>query len=120
MPNEKNKKSVFNRLFSLDGIKILSGYITPDSYFDVYIDTDKGKESKNIDILPEKSKRSKANCTSKYLRKNIQYNISFSLNHMIKLEPGFEAEVIIKKGTTNYKLNSLNPIIELNRKRLYN
>ena len=32
----KNKKSLFNRLFSLDGTKILSGYIAPDSYFDAY------------------------------------------------------------------------------------
>ena len=102
----------------MDGTKILSGYIAPDSYFDIYAEVE--KESTNIDVSPVMSQLTKMNHASKYLRKNIQYNINFSLNHMIKLEPGFEAEVIIKKGTTNYKLNSLNPIIELNRKRLYN
>ena len=35
---------------------------------------------------------------------------------MIKLEPGFEAEVIITKGENNYKLNSLTPTIELTGK----
>ena len=32
----KNKKSIFNRLFTFDGTKILSGYISPDS-FSIYI-----------------------------------------------------------------------------------
>ena len=36
----KNKRSIFNRLFTLDGTKILSGYITPDSYFDIYAEID--------------------------------------------------------------------------------
>ena len=44
-----NKKSIFNRLFTFDGTKILSGYITPDSYFDIYAEIEK-ENNKNIDI----------------------------------------------------------------------
>jgi len=110
----KNQKSVFDRLFTLDGTKILSGYITPDSYFDIYVEVE--KESTNIDVSPAMSQLLKMNHASKYLRKNIQYNINFLLNHMIKLEPGSGAEVTITKGTTNYILNAQNPTIELTGK----
>ena len=110
----KNKKSVFNRLFTLDGTKILSGYIAPDSYFDIYAEVE--KESTNIDVSPAMSQLTKMNHASKYLRKNIQYNINFLLNHMIKLEPGSGAEVTITKGTTNYILNAQNPTVELTGK----
>ena len=110
----KNQKSVFDRLFTLDGTKILSGYITPDSYFDIYVEVE--KESTNIDVSPAMSQLTKMNHASKYLRKNIQYNINFLLNHMIKLEPGSGAEVTITKGTTNYILNAQNPTVELTGK----
>ena len=110
----KNKKSVFNRLFTLDGTKILSGYIAPDSYFDIYAEIE--KESTNIDVSPAMSQLIKMNHASKFLRKNIQYNINFLLNHMVKLEPGLDAEVTITKGTTNYILNAQNPTVELTGK----
>ena len=113
----KNRKSIFNRLFTLDGTKILSGYIAPDSYFDIYVEINKETESTNIDVSPVMSQQTKMNHASKYLRKNIQYNINFALNHMIKLEqPGSDVEVTITKGENNYKLNSLNPTVELTGK----
>jgi len=98
----KNRKSIFNRLFTFDGTKILSGYVAPDSYFDIYVEINKEKESTNIDVSPIMSQQTKMNHASKYLRKNIQYNINFSLNHMIKLEQtGLDIEVTITKGENN-------------------
>ena len=46
----KNKKSLFNRLFNLGGEKILSGYLAPDSYVDVYAEIDKDTDA--IEINP--------------------------------------------------------------------
>ena len=47
----KNKKSIFNRLYSLDGTKILSGYLDANSYFDIYAEI---KDEKNTIInLPQ-------------------------------------------------------------------
>ena len=48
----KNKKSIFNNLFTLDGTKILSRYMTPDSYFDIYTEVVHENEDTNIKINP--------------------------------------------------------------------
>ena len=72
----KNKKSLLNRLFSLDGTRIISGYITPDSCFDIYAEID-DKENTNIEISHFMTDVLQKNNTAKYLRKNIQYTINF-------------------------------------------
>ena len=36
--NCKDKKSIFNRFLSLKGTKTISGYISPNSYFDIFIE----------------------------------------------------------------------------------
>ena len=93
----KNKKSIFNRLFSLDGTKILSGFIAPDSYFDGYAEIkDDTKKEIDISILMEKELGTRNN--AKYLKKGVEYKINFELNHLIKLEPGFNANIQITDG----------------------
>ena len=101
----KNKKSLFNRLFSIDGTKIISGYITPDSYFDIYIEI--GLDQKNeINISPIMTDELETNNAAKYLRKDVNYTINFKLNHMVKLDPTFNAEIIITNGESSIIINS--------------
>jgi len=101
----KNKQSIFNRLFTLDGTKILSGYITPDSYFDIYAEINKENDNV-IDISPILKDMIILTNTAKYIKKNKEYTINFDANHMVKLEPGSKAKVTITNGRTTSKLNS--------------
>ena len=105
----KNKKSIFNLLFSFDGTKIVSGYIAPDSYFDIYVEINDDKNT-NIDISPIKIEILDTNNSAKYLRKDVQYSINFELNHMVKLDPSFNAEVTLRNEKTNIHLNEQNPV----------
>ena len=82
----KNKKSIFNRLFSFEGTKIVSGYITPDSYFDIYVEV-KNDTNKVINLSPIMDEF-RTNNNAKYLKKDVEYKINFELNHLIKLELG--------------------------------
>ena len=108
----KNKKSVFNRLFPLDGTKILSGFITPDSYFDGYAEIkDDTKKEIDISILMDKMLGTRNN--AKFLKKGVEYKINFELNHLIKLEPGFNANIQITDGQTTTSLNSQKPTVKI-------
>ena len=107
----KNKKSIFNRLFSLDGTKILSGYLTPDSYFDIYIEVkDDTSNSINLSSVMEEFRTTN---TAKYLKKDVEYKINFALNHLIKLEPAFNAEIKITNGQTSSTINTKNPTVDI-------
>jgi hypothetical protein len=108
----KNKKSVFNRLFPLDGTKVLSGYIAPDSYFDAYAEiVDDTKKEIDISLLMENDLPFRNN--AKYLKKDVEYKINFDLNHLIKLEPGFDATIAITDGQTTTSLSSKYPTVKL-------
>ena len=108
----KNKKSIFDRLFTFDGTKILSGYITPDSYFDVYAEIEK-ENNKNIDIYSFTVNDIKIENSAKYLKKDVEYNLNFYVNHLIRLEPVNDVEITITNGQTTSKLNKDNPITEI-------
>ena len=45
----KNKKSIFNIIITLDGTKLLSGYLDYNSYLDIYVEID-DEEDTNISI----------------------------------------------------------------------
>ena len=108
----KNKKSVFNRLFPLDGTKVLSGYIAPDSYFDAYAEiVDDTTKEIDISLLMENDLPFRNNV--KYLKKDFEYKIHFNLNHLIKLEPGFDATIAITDGQTITSLSSKYPTVKL-------
>lgn len=114
----KNKKSIFNRLFTFDGTKILSGYIAPDSYFDIYAEIDNDKTIVDMNTLMnyEFDEGLKLNNNAKYLKKDKTYTLNFELNHMVKLEPGFDAEVTITNGQTTIKLSPNLPYREISGK----
>ena len=107
----KNRKSLINRLFNFNGEKIITGYITPNSYFDIYIEID--KDTNSIDINPVLISRLKVDSTAKYLRKDIQYKMNFHANHLIKLEPGYNAHITITNGQTTSSINPDEPTTEI-------
>ena len=114
----KNKKSIFNRLFTFDGTKIVSGYIAPDSYFDIYAEIDNGSTIVDMNTLMnyEFDNGLKLNNNAKYLKKDVTYTLNFELNHMVKLEPGFDAEVTITNGQITSKLSPNLPFTEISGK----
>ena len=108
----KNKKSILNRPFSLDGTKVISGYLIPDSYIDVYVEVDDDK-NKMIDISLLFSEDGGNNNGAKYLKKDVEYKINFFLNHLIKLEPGFNAQITINNGQTSSIIDIEKPTVVL-------
>ena len=100
----KNKTSLFNRLFSLNGTKIISGYIAHDSEFDIYAEI-QNDENTFINVSHIITQDSESKNNAKYLKKNIKYTINFFLNHLIKLEPGFDVEIVITNGKNSSIIN---------------
>ena len=74
--NLKNKKSIFNRLIQLNKNKLITGYISDNSLLDIYLEKD--NDNKDIYLSDFKNR--------KYLKKGIEYQIHFNLNHLIRLE----------------------------------
>ena len=105
----KDKKSIFNRLFTFKGTKILSGYLTPNSYFDVYLEMN--DNSKKIKISP--AFEGGVNSASKYIKKDIEYTVDFTVEHMVKIEVVENVEVTIYNDETNIKLDSKKPVQEI-------
>ena len=103
--NCKDKKSIFNRLFTFKGTKILSGYLTHNSYFDIYLEFN-DEDNKKIKI--SKVLKDTINSASKYLKKDVEYDVDFTLEHMVKIEPGKNVEVTIYNDEETIKLNSIN------------
>ncbi len=47
---------------------------------------------------------------AKFLKKDIEYTFNFTVDHLFKLEPGFDAEIIISNNkNNNIKLSKENP-----------
>ena len=103
----KNKISLFNRLFNLEGTKFLAGYIAPDSYFDIYAEIN-DNTSDVINLFPIYGNSICSRNTAKYLKKGVKYKINFDLDHMIKLEPGFDAKIRITNELVN-RIIIINP-----------
>ena len=109
--NCKGKKSAFNRPMSLKDTKLLTGYLSHNSYFDIYLDFDYDNDNK-IRISP--LSKIINNSTSKYLKQKVEYIIDFTANHLVKLDPAFNAKVTIFSENEEPKiLNSENPICEI-------
>ena len=108
----KNKTSLFNRLFSLNGTKIISGYIAHDSEFDIYAEI-QNDENTFINVSHIITQDSESKNNAKYLKKNIKYTINFFLNHLIKLEPGFDVEIVITNGKNSSIINKKKPTAEI-------
>jgi len=108
----QDKKSLFNRLWSLDGTRIISGYLTPDSYYDVYAEI-QNDENHVINLSPVMVEGFGYSNNAKYLKKDIEYTLNFDLDHLIKLEPGFNAEIVITNKTQTFTINPQNPTVSV-------
>ena len=98
----KDKQSIFNRFFTLNGTKILSGYFSPNSYFDIYLEYNDNSENIKISKLFKDT----INSASKYIKKDIEYTFDFDLDHMVKIQPGKNIEVTIYNDEDTIILNS--------------
>ena len=98
--NLTNKKSIFNRLIKLNNNQIITGYIGDNSLLDMYFE----KDNNNSDIYLSDFKN------RKYIKKGIEYQIHFDLNHLIKLEfsNDTDIEIIIYNENTKIILNNRN------------
>jgi len=108
----KNKKSVFNRLFNFRDTKVISGYISPESYFDIYVEVEK-ENNDVIDIYSYTYEKLKIENNAKYLKKGVKYTLNFFVNHLIKLDPGFATEITITNGQTISRLTPEKPVTEI-------
>ena len=91
-------KSIINKLVQLNKNQIITGYLSANSLIDIYLEKD--NDNKDIYLTEFKNR--------KYLKKGIEYEIHFSLNHLVKLEPQFNAEIIIYNENTKIILNNKN------------
>ena len=96
--NLKTKKIIFNKLIQLNKNQLITGYLSSNSLIDIYFEKD--DDNKDIYLWDFKNR--------KYLKKGIEYQIHFKLNHLIKLEPQFNAEIIIYKKDIKIILNNKN------------
>ena len=78
-----------NKIYRLEGTKLISGFYGPNSLYDAYFDFDDNGKILINDLL------SYFNNTAKYLKKDMEYNICFTADHLIKLEPGLNATISI-------------------------
>ena len=108
----KNKKSLFNRLFNLEGTKILAGYIAPDSYFDIYAEINDNTRE-DINLFPVETGDVFNSRNTRYLKKGVEYKINFELDHLIKLDPEFEAEIRISNGDFDKTINPQKPTSQI-------
>ena len=105
----ENKKSILNKIYNFKGTKLITGYWGHNSYLDIYIELD---NTKNITL--SSLMKGSLNCASKYLKKNIEYTLDFNVEHLVKLDPEFNAKIIIYDDLgNNFIINSENPTVEI-------
>ena len=105
--NSQNLKSAFNKMINFKTDRFLTGYLSTNSYFDIYFEYD--DNSTNIDISASMEEVNLKNA-GKYLKKNKEYNLNFIADHLVKLEYGNGATVSIYDGNKIIAtLNQENP-----------
>ena len=113
--NCEDKQSIFNRLFTFKGTKILSGYLSSNSYMDIYLELN--DDSRKIKISPIIN--GTFNSASKYIKKGEIYTIDFTVDHMVKIEILDNIQVTIYNDNSTIKLNSENPNAEIKGNKYY-
>ena len=96
--NLQKKEVIFNRIIQLNKNQLITGYLSTNSLLDIYLEKD--DDNKDIYLSDFKNR--------KYLKKGIEYQIHFKLNHLIKLEPQFNAEIKIYNENIKIILNNKN------------
>ena len=71
-----NKISLFNKLFPFEGTKLISGYKTPNSYYDIYVDL-----VDNYNITLSSLTKGLFSNAAKYLYKKREYTLDFYADH---------------------------------------
>ena len=107
--NCEDKKSIFNRFLSLKGTKTISGYISPNSYFDIFIELNHNDNKIILSPLFKDSTKS----ASKYIIKDKEYIIDFFIEHMVKIKPVQNIKVIIFNDINEIVLNAERPTAEI-------
>ena len=108
--NCKNKKSILNRIYNLEGTKLITGYLGHNALLDIYIDINDNNNSIKLSSLMNNP----FNNGAKYLKKDKEYSLDFNADHLVKLEPGFNAEIYIYDNNGyNRKINSQNPTTKI-------
>ena len=101
----ENEKSILNQLTNLKKNKLYSGFLDLQTLYDIYIDID---NEENIIKMQEED--NSFNNLIKLFKSNINYILDFEVHHLIKLDPNFNAEVILTDSKKTIKLNNNNPI----------
>ena len=104
MKTYENEKSIVNKLFNLESNKLYSGFKDYQSLYDVYIDIDN-----EDNIVKMQQEDNPFNNLMKLFKTNINYILYFEVNHLIKLDPNFNAEVTITDSEKTIILNKNNP-----------
>ena len=100
----ERKDSLMNKISSFKNNEILSLYLTYNSILDIYFEI--GNNKTDINLFPETI--NKFNNGAKYLKKDVGYNFNFAVDHLFKLEPGFDAEVNIQNNKNKITLSKNN------------
>ena len=102
MKTSEGKKSLFNSIYSLSNNRSIIGYFADESLFYLYVEIDDGNEDTVINV-PNYNSNSyyKNQNVGKYLKTGIEYNLNFTVDHLFKLEPGFDATVTIYDEQNN-------------------
>ena len=105
----EGKRSLFDKIFSFENNKIITGYFSDNSLFNLYVEIE--DESQIINYLPSCSYYSDLDTkhAAKYLKSDVEYQLNFTVDHLIKLEPGFNAEVEVYNSNNRIILNSKKP-----------
>ena len=100
----ENEKSMLNKLFSLDSNKLFSGYLDYETLYDIYIDIDNEDNIVKMQIEDNSFKG-----LIKLFKPNINYKLDFEVNHLIKLDLNFDAQITITDSEKSIILNKNNP-----------
>ena len=106
MKTFQGKKSLFNSCYSLNNNRSLVGHFSDESLFYLYVEIDEGEEDTIINTLPISptyyyDDRYNNKNVGKYLKTGIEYSLNFTVDHLFKLEPGFDATVSIYDDKNN-------------------
>ena len=115
LKNSEDLKPSFNKIINFKNDKFLTGYLGSNSYFEIYFEVDDNSTSIDLSQLMEETFKS----TGRYIKKNIEYTINFTADHMAKLEYGDNAQVSIYDGNAiKATLDENKPTAEIQGKNL--
>ena len=107
----EKEKSILNQLLTLTNNKFYSGYLDYQSLYDIYIDIEDDINDENQDRFVKMQKEDNPlNNLMKLFKPNIKYILDFEVEHLIKLDPNFNANIIIKDSEHNITLDKSNQV----------